>query len=78
VEVRAQGRAEALRSLALRPGDVSALIHYRNGTVRREEFYYGSSFLSQSGRFIEWNDSILSVEVTDAMERKRIATGPGG
>jgi hypothetical protein len=76
--VRVQGRPEGVRSLALRPGDVSALIHYRNGTTRREEFYYGSSFLSQSGRFIEWNDTILSVEVMDAMGRKRVAIGPGG
>ena len=60
-----------LPALVLQPADVSALIHYRNGRSRKEEVYYGASFLSQSGRFIDWSDSMLSVEITDNKGRKR-------
>jgi hypothetical protein len=60
-----------LPTLALQPSDVSILFHYRNGQTRKEEVYYGSSFLSQSGRFIDWNDNIVAVEITDNKGRKR-------
>jgi hypothetical protein len=39
-------------TLSLGPNDRSAIIHYKNGKVQKEEFYYGSSFLSQSARFM--------------------------
>jgi hypothetical protein len=58
-------------SVTLQPSDVSALIHYRDGRSRREEVYYGASFLSQSGRFIDWTDSMVSVVITDSKGRKR-------
>jgi hypothetical protein len=70
-------RKVSLPSLALEPSDVSMLIHYRNGTTRREEAYYGTSFLSQSGRFLDLSDSIVSVEVTDATGKKRQAYETG-
>ncbi len=60
--------------LALEPSDVSVLIHYRNGSVRKEEAYYGASFLSQSGRFIDLGDSVSSVEVTDPKGKKSEVT----
>ncbi|HVY75359.1 MAG TPA: VCBS repeat-containing protein [Puia sp.] len=40
------------RILRVAPDDVSAEIRFKNGKVQKEEFYYGNSFLSQSGRFI--------------------------
>jgi hypothetical protein len=42
-----------------------AIIHYKNGQIRKEEFYYGTSFLSQSGRFISITPGISAVEITD-------------
>jgi hypothetical protein len=47
------------------PDDRVAIIHYKNGKTRKEEFYYGSSFLSQSSRFISVNAAVSSVDITN-------------
>lgn len=57
--------------LALEPMDASAVLNYKDGTSRRVEFYYGSSFLSSSSRFIPIIDQIQSVEVTDYLGNTR-------
>ena len=49
-----------------------AVVQLKNGQKRKEEFYYGSSFLSQSGRFIELNPSVGSVEITNTKKEKRL------
>jgi len=59
------------RLVPLEAGDVMAEVKLRDGKMRRDEFYYGGSFLSQSGRFIEWDDPILSIEVIDQKGQKR-------
>jgi hypothetical protein len=46
--------------------DVKAVVRYKNGKKIDQEFYYGTSFLSQSGRFILVNDQVASVEITDS------------
>jgi hypothetical protein len=46
------------------PDDRMAMLHYKNGKVRKEEFYYGSSFLSQSARFISITPDISGVDIT--------------
>ena len=43
--------------------DQSAVITYKNGSHTKQEFYYGSSFLSQSSRFILINDKITQVSI---------------
>jgi hypothetical protein len=53
------------------PGDVSALIHFKDGRIEKEEFYYGSSFLSQSGRFISVTRNVSDVEVTNNSGKTR-------
>lgn len=53
------------RCIQLKPGDVSATIKYKNGKIRKEEIYYGASFLSQSGRFLNINKNVATVEVKD-------------
>ncbi|MBS1664847.1 MAG: VCBS repeat-containing protein [Bacteroidetes bacterium] len=63
-------------SLALQPADVSLLVHYRDGHVRREEVYYGASFLSQSARIVDWTRDVISVEITDNLGRKRQVRSP--
>lgn len=40
------------KQLAIQPGDVAALITLPGNKIRRHEFNYGSSFLSQSSRFL--------------------------
>jgi len=57
--------------IRLAPTDVKAVIRYKNGKTMEQEFYYGTSFLSQSGRFIRVNDSVSSVEITDSKGVKR-------
>ena len=59
--------------ISLNPTDASALITLNDGRVRKEEFYYGSSFLSQSGRFFCMPLNCKSVFMTDfAGNRKKI------
>jgi hypothetical protein len=60
------------RQLPLLPTDRAALVTLKDGRVRREEFHFGESFLSQSGRSILWNPSILSVAIIGEDGKKRV------
>ena len=57
--------------LQLLPGDRYAIITYKNGSKRRQEVYFGSSFLSQSANLIVTNSSMQMVEVTNSKNQKR-------
>jgi len=48
-------------SIPLKPEDQYATIELKNGKKRKVEFYYGSSYLSQSSRFFMVNNSVKSV-----------------
>jgi hypothetical protein len=61
----------SVHCVPLQPDDVSALIRYRNGVTRKEEFSYGSSFLSQSGRFLNLEGPVVSLEITNGSGGKR-------
>ncbi|MDE3145578.1 MAG: RNA-binding protein, partial [Bacteroidota bacterium] len=67
-----QLKKEQGKIIRLQPNDISAIIQLKNGKKRKEEFYYGSSFQSQSARFIQFNSSIQSVEITNDKKQKRI------
>ena len=56
----------------LRPDDVSAEIKLKNGKVQKEEFYYGSSFLSQSARFLNVGDNAISITVFNGKGKGRV------
>jgi hypothetical protein len=58
--------------ISLSPDDDIAEMTYKNGNSRRQEFYYGSSFLSQSARFFNPGDSITSLVIysNDGKTRK--------
>ena len=58
--------------ITLQPGDAYAIVQLKNGQKRKEEFGYGSSFLSQSARFICLNTSVQSIEITNNKKQKRI------
>lgn len=53
-------------------GDIYFLIALKNGQVRKEEIYYGHSFLSQSTRWTAINESVQSVTVVDERSNKRV------
>jgi hypothetical protein len=54
------------------PMDAYAMIKYKNGKIEKQEFYYGSSFLSQSAQWINLTDNIASVVIFDNKGRKRL------
>ncbi len=55
----------------LLPDDVSAQITLSNGPKRKLEFYYGSSFLSQSTRFILTYKNITSIIISNSSGETR-------
>jgi hypothetical protein len=60
-----------VRCIPLQADDVSALITYRDGSIRKEEIGYGSSFLSQSGRFVAIGGPVVGVTVVNVAGRSR-------
>ena len=57
--------------LPVEPNDASAIIEYANGQKRKEEFYYGNSFLSQSARFISYNEKVKLITIIDQKGQTR-------
>jgi hypothetical protein len=53
------------------PGEKFALVKLRNGATRKQELYYGASFLSQSGRSLVLNQSIAEAEIVDGNNQVR-------
>src|SRR6185312_13342674 len=49
--------------IVLQPFDESVIIYYKDGKKQKREVGYGSSFLSQSGRFLAIDANVLSVEI---------------
>ncbi|HEX8313846.1 MAG TPA: RNA-binding protein, partial [Flavisolibacter sp.] len=60
-----------VRVIAAAPGDAFALLHLKNGKTQKIECYYGTSFLSQSGRFFTVSGAVTSVEMFDYKGNKR-------
>jgi hypothetical protein len=54
-----------ISTIQLEPSEVSAIIEYKNGTKQKREIGYGASFLSQSARFLNIDNNVVSVEVRD-------------
>ena len=59
------------KTIPLNPSDVSGMIVYKNGIKRKWEVGYGASFLSQSGRFLNVDDNVLSIEINDSKGKTR-------
>jgi hypothetical protein len=55
----------AVQMVPVGPTEVSATLKYKNGTTRKQEICYGSSFLSESGRFLNLDKNVTDVEITD-------------
>jgi hypothetical protein len=60
-----------IKTVNLQPLDAYATIKYKNGKTTRQEFYNGSSFLSQSGRFFNIENNMASVTITDSYGHQR-------
>ena len=57
--------------VSLNRDDAFALVTVRNGKQYRQEFYYGSSYLSQSGRHMTIAPNIKSVTIFNNLGNKR-------
>ncbi len=57
--------------IKVNPDDISAVIHYKDSSIQKQEFYYGTSFLSQSARFINANENVSSIVITNSKGEKR-------
>ena len=62
----------AAKVIPLQQTDRTVFITLVNGKKRREELYYGNSFLSQSSRFLSVDKNITSVEVQDSKGKSRL------
>jgi hypothetical protein len=60
-----------IQPLKLNPDDRMVIIRYKDGKIMKEEFYHGTSFLSQSSRFVSITENISSVDIIDTMGRIR-------
>jgi hypothetical protein len=58
-------RKASSRLLPLKPLDARAEIHYRDGRSERREFYYGSTYLSQSSRRLSLGPEVVAVTLFD-------------
>jgi hypothetical protein len=52
-------------NIQILPADISAIIKYKNGATEKREFYYGTSFMSQSARFIKLSKGVSSIDILD-------------
>lgn len=57
--------------IAIKPDDRIILITLNNARIRKEELYHGSSFLSQSSRFIYQDSSMRSIEIINIKGENR-------
>jgi hypothetical protein len=60
-----------IKSISIKPTDAYALIKYKNGKTGKQEFYYGSSFLSQSSRFMKLDEDMASIVIYDDNGKSR-------
>ncbi len=60
--------------IKLQPLDKYAIIKLKNGKLRREEFYYGNSFLSQSAREMNLPKDAASITIFTGNGRSRVVS----
>ncbi|MES2730922.1 MAG: VCBS repeat-containing protein, partial [Bacteroidota bacterium] len=58
-------------SIRLQPLDVYAVVTLSNGSKRRQEFYHGSTYLSQSGRVWQYPANAIQITVYDSRGKSR-------
>lgn len=60
-----------VRIIKIEPSDISALITFKNGMIQKQEFYYGSSFLSQAGRFLISDQNVVGITIKNDRGQSR-------
>lgn len=63
--------------IPLKDNDFSGTITFTDGTVRKVEFYYGSTYLSQSSRDFPLPPEASKVSITDFAGNERVITRDG-
>ncbi len=72
-----QGKAKVfvnkqpIKNVKLQSEDAIAYLKYKNNRIRKEELYYGHSFLSQSARRLFVDKDVTEVEIEDFQGKKR-------
>lgn len=61
----------AANIVPVEPADVYAILTFPDGKKQKTEFYYGTSFLSQSGRFFSMPGNVKSCTITDMQGKTR-------
>jgi len=69
-----QNKNPAGKVVLVNNNETYAMLTLKNGNKRKEEFQYGSSFLSQSARYLVLNNSIKSIEIFNSKKQSRIVT----
>ncbi|MDQ2864410.1 MAG: VCBS repeat-containing protein, partial [Bacteroidota bacterium] len=59
------------KTINLLPMDEVVILTFKNGSQQRHEINYGSSFLSQSSRFLQIADNVASAEIINNKGEKR-------
>ncbi|MBC7744593.1 MAG: VCBS repeat-containing protein [Flavobacterium sp.] len=60
-----------MRVFSLKSDDESIILKFKNGKSRKQEMYYGYSFLSQSSRTINASDQVSTILVTNSKNQTR-------
>lgn len=55
-----------VKMVPVTPADVSAVLLMKDGRKQKQELYYGASFLSQSGRFLQLPPQVTGLEIKDS------------
>ncbi len=71
VKVFENNTSNLQKSMLILPYETHATLTLKNGKKRKQEFYHGSSYLSQSSRKLTINGQIITVEIFDAQGNKR-------
>ena len=62
---------DEVKTIALAADETTVYVYLKNGRMRREEYYFGSTFLSQSGRYVTSNEAVSRIEITNSKGTKR-------
>jgi enediyne biosynthesis protein E4 len=57
--------------ITLSLNETTALVYLKNGKVRKEEYYHGSTFLSQSAKIVAMNNLVSKIEIFNTKGEKR-------
>jgi hypothetical protein len=64
-------RSGNVRNVKLEPLDTYATLTFADGTSRRQELYYGSTYLSQSSRYLRLSAQVVEAVVHNSRGRSR-------